>query len=267
MVRVLVRINDLTLHFVRRIAFYFFHAFLVKKGEVLGTRLGVLWLFLEPLLQAAFFGAFFLILLPSQARPANYWIVVVVGILAVFPLTSSVSKASQGAYRLPKSPPPFGPNSKSGVINLVTADGIMSSAFNVVLLAVLAIPLGLAPAGVTHLVMIGLPLSALTIFAVSSLVVEAVFILRDVSRFIPVINRVLFFTAGIFWTKEWVGESGGGLVETVVLLNPAHHVVHQWRASLFGESGFDLPVVLFFIAISLVAIFPALRMARGPKVG
>lgn len=263
----LVRAKELALHFVRRVAFYFLHAYLVRKAEVIGTRLGVLWIFLEPLLQAVFFGTLFAVLLPSEARPENYWVFVIVGVFAVFPLMSSVSKASQGAYRLGSSPPAFGPNSKSGIVHMVTADGIMSSAFNIALLVLLSVLIGLPPGGALLLALIGLPLSALTIYVVTFIVVESVFVLRDFSRFVPILNRALFFTAGIFWTKEWVGESGGGFAENLIALNPAHHLVHQWRESYFGGSEFDFPFVLFCIFLLIISVFPTLRMARGPKIG
>lgn len=201
----------------RRRRFAFTLASYRLVAGLLPNRLGVLWIVLKPLSMAIIYGTIFHFVLAGPARPANFVQFLIVGIF-IFEFFTGC----------------FGGGAKSVTSN---AKLVQSLGFPRILLPVSVVieqAMRMGPVLVLLgilLVIFGEPVRWSWLLIVPILAVMAVFNLglamvvarlsvyaRDVQQFIPIINRVLFYATGIFFSVD------GALADYPVALTIAHLV-------------------------------------------
>lgn len=217
----------------RRRRFAFTLAGYRLMASLLPNRLGVLWIVLKPLALAVIYGTIFSFVIAGPARPTNFVQFLIVGIFIFEFFTGSFgggAKAVTGNAKLVQSlgfPRILLPIS-------VVAEQAMRMIPVVVLLGIL-------------LLIFGEPISWSWLLLLPILVVMAVFNLglalivarlsvqtRDVQQFIPIVNRVLFYASGIFFSID------GALAEypvalTIAQLVPTYEFISLARGVLLNS--------------------------------
>lgn len=182
---------------------------------LLQNRLGILWLVLKPLSMVIVYGSIFTFVLAGPARPANFVPFLIVGVFTFEFFTGSFTSGARAI---------------TGNTKLVQSIGfprILLPVSVVIEQAMRMVPVVL----LMYLLMIvlGEPVTWLWLLLIPILLIMGVFNLgvalivarlsthaRDVQQIIPIINRVLFYGTGIFFSID------GALAEYPVLLSIAH---------------------------------------------
>lgn len=211
---------------------------------LLPNRLGVLWIVLKPLSLAIIYGTIFHFVLTGPARPANFIQFLIVGVF-VFEFFTGC----------------FGAGAKSVTSN---SKLVQSLGFPRILLPVSVVAeqaMRIVPVMVllgVLLVVFGEPISWSWLLIFPILAVMAVFNLglalvvarlsvhaRDVQQVIPIINRVLFYATGIFFSVD------GALANYPVALTVAHLVPTYEFISMARQvmlEGYTAPVLAWVAA-------------------
>lgn len=180
-------------------------------ASLLPNRLGVLWIVLKPLALAIIYGAIFQFVLSGDARPDNFVQFLIVGVFVFEFFTGSLGSGSKAiiantklvqSLGFPRILLPFS----------VVVEQAMRMIPVIALLAILLLILG-EPITWSWLLII----PVLAVMGIFNLGVALVFArlsvrTRDVQQVIPIVNRVLFYASGIFFSVD------GALSEHPVLL-------------------------------------------------
>jgi len=186
-------------------------------GTLLKNRLGILWIVLRPLLMAILYGTIFNFILSGAARPQNFVQYLLVGVFIFEYFTGSFgggSRAITGNAKLVQSigfPRILLPVS-------VVAEQAMRMIPVILLLGILLLALG---EPITWSWLLAIPiLAVMTVFnlGVALIVARLSVHARDVQQVIPIINRVLFYVSGIFFSVD------GALAPFPVLLTIAQSI-------------------------------------------
>lgn len=186
-------------------------------GDLLKNRLGVLWIVLRPLSMAIIYGTIFNFVITGPARPANFVQFLIVGVFVFEFFTGSFgggAKAVTGNAKLVQSlgfPRILLPVS-------VVAEQAMRMVPVVVLLGILLLVFGEPIAWSWLLIVPILAVMAVFNLGVALVVARLSVRTRDVQQLIPIVNRVLFYVSGIFFSVD------GALAGFPVLLTIAHLV-------------------------------------------
>lgn len=201
----------------RRRSFAFTLARYRLLASLLPNRLGVLWIVLKPLSMALIYGTIFNFVIAGAARPADFVQYLIVGVFVFEFFTGCFgagAKAVTGNAKLVQSlgfPRILLPVS-------VVAEQAMRMVPVIVLLGILLLVFG-EPISWSWLLIIPI-LIMMAVFNLGlALIVARLSVLtRDVQQFIPIINRVLFYASGIFFSVD------GALADYPVALTVAHLV-------------------------------------------
>ena len=199
----------------RRRAFAWHLASYRLVSGLIQNRLGVLWLILKPLSMVLVYGTVFTFVLSGAARPANFLPFLIVGVFVFEFFTGCFgagSKAITGNAKLVQSlgfPRILLPVS-------IVLEQAMRMIPVVVLLYVLMLVLGEPITWMWLLLIPVLLLMAVFNLGVALIVARLSTHARDVQQVIPIINRVLFYGTGIFFSID------GALADYPVLLTMAH---------------------------------------------
>lgn len=180
-------------------------------GSLLQNRLGVLWLVLRPLSLALIYGTMFSLVLSSAARPAGFAQYIIVGICVFEFFTQSLLGGSKSI------------TSNSKLVQSLGFPRILLPVSVVIEQSMRMVPvIGLI---FVILLVFGEPLSWTWLMLIPLLALMAMFNLgcaliaarlsvhaRDVQQFIPIMNRVLLYATGIFFSVE------GALADQPVIL-------------------------------------------------
>lgn len=182
---------------------------------LLPNRLGVLWIVLKPLSLAIMYGTIFHFVISGPARPHDFVQFLIVGVFVFEFFTGCFgggAKAVTGNARLVQSlgfPRILLPVS-------VVAEQAMKIVPVIVLLGILLLIFG-EPITWSWLMIVPiLALMAVFNLGVALVVARLSVHARDVQQLIPVINRVLFYASGIFFSID------GALANHPTLLTAAH---------------------------------------------
>lgn len=192
-------------------------------------RLGMGWVVLKPLINAAVYGLIFGLLLPSSTRPENFVAYLVVGVFIFQFFASCLSEGAKsitgnrGLVRTLHFPRALLP--LATVFQNLLAVGPM--------LAVLAVLVVLTGEPITWSWLLVAPAIALmTLFnaGVALTTARLTIHVRDIAQLLPFVTRVFFYTSGIFFsveritTLEWV--------ELLLRFNPVHVYINLVRSAL-----------------------------------
>lgn len=228
----------------RRRRFAFTLASYKLVAGLLPNRLGVLWIVLKPLAMAIIYGTIFHFVLSGPARPANFVQFLIVGIFVFEFFTGCFgggSKAITGNLKLVQSlgfPRILLPVS-------VVAEQAMRMVPVVLLLGVLLVVFG-EPVKWSWLLIFPI-LAVMAVFNLGlALVVARLSVhARDVQQVIPIVNRVLFYATGIFFSVD------GALANYPVALTVAHLVPTYEFISMSRQvllEGYSAPLLAWLAA-------------------
>lgn len=208
------------------------------------NRLGLAWVVLNPLLQAAVYGVIFGLIMPGSSRPQPFIPFLVTGFFIFTFFSKSFgagAKAISGNRALVRS--------LAFPRMLLPISSVMRQVYELVpmlaVLAVILIGFGEFPTW-SWLQMI--PIVALmTMFNTGMALIAARLTVhvRDIQQIIPIITRVIFYSSGIFYSLEAVLADRPQLLE-IVQLNPVHAFITLSRGAL--QSTQSAPGVLWLTA-------------------
>lgn len=214
------------------------------------NRLGMGWVVLRPILNAALFGTIFGVILPSSTRPDNFVPFLVVGffIFEYFSKTlSGGAKAIVGSKSLVRS-------LSFPRILLPLAIVIRQFVELIPMLIVMALILIGFGEPITWWWLMLIPVMLLmTIFnlGVALIVARLTVHVRDLSQIIPLVSRVVFYTSGIFFDLERVLADNEDLL-MLARLNPVHDFIALVRG--YMVSGNPIEPFMWWIAIGATVV-------------
>jgi teichoic acid transport system permease protein len=199
----------------RRRSFAFTLAGYRLVGGLLENRLGLLWIVLRPLSMAIIYGGIFNFVLYGPARPEAFVQFLLVGVFVFEFFTGSFNGGSKAVTANAKLAQSLGFPRILLPVSVVTEQA-MRMVPVVVLLGILLVVLG-EPVMWSWLLLVPI-LGLMAVFNLGAALVVARLSVhaRDVQQLIPIINRVLFYVSGIFFSVD------GALANYPVLLTIAH---------------------------------------------
>lgn len=214
------------------------------------NRLGMGWVVLRPILNAALFGTIFGLIMPAGTRPDNFVPFLVVGffIFEYFSKTlSGGAKAIVGAKSLVRS-------LSFPRILLPLAIVIRQLVELIPMLVVMFIILILLGEPITWGWLMVVPVMMLmTLFnlGVAFITARLTVHVRDLSQIIPLVSRVVFYTSGIFFDLARVLADKPELLR-LARLNPVHDYIGLIRG--FTVSGNEIYPFMWWIGIGAAVV-------------
>ena len=220
------------------------------RGKYKGSFLGVLWSFVNPLLQVAVYAIVFPYIM--KMKTDNYLIFLICGIIPWTWFVTSISQATScitnngGLIKKVYFPRSILPISvvTSGMINFLISCII-------ILLAVLISGLGLS----WHLIM--LPIIVLIQYVVTlafAFLLSAINVyIRDVEYLVVFILNMMFYATPILYSLDLFN---GGWMKWVFRLNPMAHLINAYRDIFYVHHipEFGNLIILFAVALFLLVI-------------
>lgn len=213
-------------------------------SDLLPNRLGVLWIVLKPLSLAIVYGTIFHFILAGPARPADFVQFLVVGVFVFEFFTGCFGAGSKAITSNSKLVQSFGFPRTLLPISVVVEQTLRMIPV-VVLLGILLLIFG-EPISWSWLLIVPI-LGVMGIFNLGlALVVARLSVrTRDVQQLIPIINRVLFYVTGIFFSID------GALAAYPTLLSIAHLIPTYEFVSIARDvllSGYSAPTIAWIAA-------------------
>lgn len=224
-------------------------------------RLGIAWIVLRPLINAAVYGFIFGLLLPSSSRSTNFVASLVVGVFIFQFFAACLTDGARsitgnsGLIRSLHFP--------RAVLPLATViEQLLALVPMVVVLLVVALLTG-EPLRLSWLQMVpALALMALFCAGIAMMAARLTIHIRDITQLIPFLTRLVFYLSGIFYKSPSPGATGGqGILATVLTYNPVHVFIslvrgavivgepaaaHTWRLAIGYGLGFFVLGFLYF---------------------
>lgn len=226
-------------------------------------RLGIGWIVLRPLINAAVYGFIFGLLLPPATRQSNFVASLVVGVFIFQFFAGSLTDGARsitGNGGLIKSL-----HFPRAVLPLATVlEQLLALAPMMVVLLAVALFTG-EPVRLEWLRIIpALALMTLFCAGIAMIAARLTIHVRDITQLIPFITRLVFYLSGIFYKAPPPGSTGGqGVLATVLEYNPVHVFIalvrdavivgepapaQTWRLAVAFGFGFAVVGFLFFWA-------------------
>lgn len=215
------------------------------------NRLGVLWLLLQPVLNAVVYGSIFYFL-QSDRRPEDYIAHVVIGVFLFQFFSKSLSdgaKSITGNQSLVQSL--AFPRLTLPLAEVI--EHLLSLLPSIGLLLILLPFLGHWP---TWSWLLLIPLLALyTLFnaGVAMIAARLTVHLQDLTQLLPFISRILFYTSGVLFDVNRIFESHPAVVR-LYDFQPLYQVLQMARASLMGGHTYN-PWYWLYFSIWAVVVF------------
>lgn len=199
-------------------------------------RLGIAWIVLRPLINAAVYGFIFGLLLPSGNRPNNFVASLVVGVFLFQFFAGSLTDGARsitGNSGLIKSL-----HFPRAVLPLATViEQVLALVPMVVVLLAVAVGTG-EPVRVKWLQIVpALALMTLFCAGISMMAARLTIHIRDVTQLIPFLTRLVFYLSGIFYKPDRSGAGGQDVLATVLEYNPVHAYISLVRGAVIVDEG------------------------------
>lgn len=202
------------------------------ESTVAENRLGLAWIVLNPLLQAAVYGLIFGVIMDSSSRPVNFIPFLVTGF---FIFTYFSNSFSQGARAITSNASLV--RSLSFPRMLLPLSAVLRQLYELipmlVVLVAIVIGFGVFPTWNWFLMVPILALMTFFNLGVALIAARLTVHLRDVTQIIPIATRILFYMSGIFYSLELTLASRPNLLQ-LAQLNPVHAYISLARYSLLG---------------------------------
>ncbi|WP_061961243.1 ABC transporter permease [Demequina flava] len=215
------------------------------QASMSDNRLGLAWIVLSPLLNAALYGTIFGVIMPRDTRgdePFIPFLIIGVFIFQFFSKSFSAgAKSITGNASLVRSlnfPRMLLPIAEiiRQVIELIPM---------IIVMMIIVMVLGVPPAWSWFMI---IPIMVcMTMFNLGVALISARLTvhIRDMTQIIPLITRVMFYTTGIFYSLEAVLADQPALL-TIAQLNPVHDYVALVRDAVFNSG--SAPAWMWWIA-------------------
>lgn len=214
------------------------------RADLERNRLGILWLLLKPLLNAAIYGLIFGVLQGGN-RPADYPAHVVIGVFLFEYFSSSLSSGARsitGNRSLVQSL--AFPRLTLPIAEVI--EGLLSLVPSLAMLVVLILPLlGHRPHWSWLLIVPLLALYTLFNVGVATFVARLTVHIQDLTQFLPFISRILFYTSGVLFDVNKIFAEWPAAI-TLYNFNPLFQVLRIARGILMGEQGYSASYWAFF---------------------
>lgn len=232
-------------HFASRLARYRI------EGSLNQNRLGLAWVVLSPLLQAAVYGLIFGIILPRSTREGINFIPFLVTGFFIFTFFSK--SFSQGAKAITGNRSLV--RSLSFPRMLLPVSEVMRQIYELVpmmaVLAVILVAFGEYPTWTWLLVPVILVFMTMFNLGVALIAARLTVHLRDITEIIPLITRIIFYTTGIFYSLEQVLADRPSWMLSLARLNPVHDFVELVRWAFMGG---DTDVLTLAIIAAIASV-------------
>lgn len=216
-------------------------------------RLGIAWVVLRPLINAAVYGFVFGLLLPKSSKQENFIasLVVAVFIFQYFAgcLTDG-ARSITGNSGLIKSL-----HFPRAVLPLATVvEQLLQLLPMIVVMVVVAVATGEPPR--VHWLQMLPALALMTLFCsgIAMMAARLTIHIRDITQLIPFITRLIFYLSGIFYRAPSPSATGGqGVLGDLLFYNPVHVYIRLVRGALIeGEAA---PAHTWRLAVGYGVVF------------
>lgn len=234
-------------HFATKMARYRIEASLAQN------RLGLAWVVLNPLLQAAVYGLVFGVIMPRDTRAGINFIPFLVTGFFVFQFFSQ--SFSQGAKAIT--------GNRSLVRSLgfprmlLPVSAVIRQIYELVpmmiVLSIILIGFGEYPTWKWLLVPPILALMTLFNTGIALIAARLTVHLRDVTQIIPIVTRLLMYMTGIFYSIEQVLADKPAWMLTVAQLNPVHDYIQLVRSMML--EGMEVNALIVSVAVGAAVVF------------
>ncbi|TJY67417.1 ABC transporter permease [Arthrobacter sp. CAU 1506] len=217
------------------------------------NRLGMLWIFIKPTLNALMYGAIFGILQGAN-RPENFPMYVVIGVFLFEFFANSMNngaKSITGNGALVQS-------LAFPRITLPVSTVIQQLMTLVPMLAVMFIYILILGAPISAEWLLIIPLVAIfTVFnlGVALITARMTVHVRDLTQLLPLVTRILFYTSGVLFAIDRILRSHPWAV-TLFDFHPLHEILSIARGILMPGTDYD-PMYWLYFSIWSVAVFVA----------
>lgn len=213
------------------------------------NRLGLAWVVLRPLINAAVYGVVFGLILARDSRPANFIPFLVVGVF-IFEFFSK--SLSEGAKSIANNAQLVRSLSFPRVLLPISIviQQILELVPMVVVMLIIVLVFG-EPITLNWLLLVPvLAIMALFNFGVAFIAARLTVHLRDLTQILPFVTRIMFYSTGIFYSIDKVLKDSPLLL--VAQLNPVHDFIALVRFSVVSGTVIQPWFWLVIVASSLV---------------
>lgn len=221
------------------------------SADLEGNRLGILWLILQPMLNALIYGVIFFFLVGSN-RPSDYAAHVVIGVFLFQFFSKSLSNGAKSitgnqalvqSLAFPRITLPVGE----------VIEQFLSLMPSMCLLVILLPFLGHWPSWEWLLMIPLLVLFTLFNTGVALIAARLTVHVRDLTQLLPFISRILFYTSGVLFDVNRLLDEYPTLLR-LYDFHPLYQVLQMARSVLMGGRDFNHVYWLYF-SIWAVATF------------
>ena len=216
------------------------------RGKYKNSFLGVLWSFLNPLLQIAVYAIVFPLILRNTQE--NYVIFLCCGLI---PWTFFSTAISRSAFTMVENgniikkvyfPREILP------ISVVTSETVNFLISTIIIIAFVVFG-GLGISKYIIFYPIVLLAQYLLLIAISFIVSSISVYIRDLQHLIGVVLQLLFYAAPIVYAPESIPENFKWILD----INPMTYIINGYRDIFYNQTMIDLQPILILIACSIVA--------------
>ena len=222
------------------------------RADLEGNRLGVLWLLLQPVLNAIIYGIIFGVLQSSATRGENYAARVVIGVFLWQFFAKSLTQGAKSitgnqslvqSLAFPRLTLPVAEVIEQ-FLSLLPSMGLL----------VVILPFMGHPPTWSWLGMIPL-LFLFTLFntGVALIAARLTVHVQDLSQLLPYLSRILFYTSGVLFDVSKIFQAHPAVMRLYDFY-PLYQVLQMARSSLMGGSSYD-PMYWVYFSIWSVGLF------------
>lgn len=218
------------------------------------TYLGKLWILLDPLLQVMVYVVVFGLVLNASRGMDNFVGFLIIGVIYFGFVSKGISsgiglirrsKSMINAFDFPTAAVVFSTVYKQFL------DGLAPAVLAIVLPILLQLDKGFGPS-----VLLTIPLYLLLFIFVAGMifiVARLTAVIPDTRAVVTLLNRLLFFTSGVFFTMERF--KGHPTLQAVVELNPIYQLLNAFRTAIMESSSPSPDTWLYLTAWSFGTFF------------
>lgn len=222
----------------------------IKKdigGKYKHSFLGVLWSFLNPLLQIAVYAIIFPLIMKNEIP--NYTVYMVCGLIPWNFFVTAVNRSSftiiENGNILKKV---FFPR-EILPISLVTSEAINFAISSIIILA-FALIQGINLTWVLILYPVVLIVQYIVILAISFIVSSVTVYFRDLQHFLGILLQLLFYATPIVYSIDVIPQQ----FQWILKINPMTYIIDAYRAIFYNSTMPDMKVLAIVFAIGTIGM-------------
>lgn len=234
------------------------------KASFSESRLSRLWWLLEPATKVLIYGAIFGLVLSSDARPENFIVSLICGVAVFDMYTSATTLASN---HLASSRNLVGSSSVSShsLLASTVVEAQVKTAALPLIAVISGLLFGIQPSWTWIFLAPLLAWMSIFLYGISLAVAGFTAMYPSFRRTLGAINRVIFYSSGIFWAVDKVLEPFPALL-LIANLNPVYQFIEIFRFLLYADIGGVLQILPYNVACSgIVVLIGAVIFQLGSR--